>query len=135
MVVRPNTDVAALVLRLSLGLVLLAHSLYLKAVIYTLDGTADFFASIGLPAWLAYTVFLVEVAAGLALILGWYSRLCALAVVPVLLGATWAHAGNGWLFTNSGGGWEYPLFLTAMAVVQASLGGGRYVWRRQLEGS
>jgi putative oxidoreductase len=46
--------------------------------------------------------------------------------VPVLIGATWAHAGNGWLFTNKGGGWEYPLFLAFAAVAQALLGGGAF---------
>jgi putative oxidoreductase len=49
--------------------------------------------------------------------------------VPVLLGATWAHAGNGWLFTATGGGWEYPLFLSLTAVVQALLGDGAYALR------
>lgn len=121
-----TTDTAALVLRLALGTVLIAHSLYLKLVVFTLAGTAEFFASIGLPAYLAYGVFLVEATAGIALIAGWHSRFWAMAIIPVLLGATWAHVGNGWLFTNSGGGWEYPLFLTAMAVVQLLLGGGRF---------
>lgn len=128
---RLNPDLAALTLRLSLGLVLLAHSLYLKAVVYTLSGTAEFFVSIGLPGSLANGVFLLEVMAGVALIAGWYSRLWALAVIPVLLGATWAHAGNGWLFTNAGGGWEYPLFLSAMAAVQLCLGDGRYAIGRR----
>jgi putative oxidoreductase len=44
----------------------------------------------------------------------------------VLLGATWAHAGNGWLFTAQNGGWEYPAFLTVAALVQALLGDGAW---------
>jgi putative oxidoreductase len=44
----------------------------------------------------------------------------------VLLGATWSHAGNGWLFSAPKGGWEYPLFLTVATVVQALLGDGAY---------
>lgn len=131
MFTRLNADLGALILRLSLGLVLLAHSLYLKAVIYGLAGTADFFVSLGLPAVLAYLVFALEAVAGVALIAGWHSRWFALAVIPVLLGATWAHAANGWLFTNAGGGWEYPLFLVAMAAVLFCLGGGRYALGRQ----
>ncbi|MEL7978585.1 DoxX family protein [Vreelandella titanicae] len=123
---RLTPRLAALILRLSLGLVLLAHSLYLKMVVFTLPGTAEFFDSVGLPGLLAYGVFLIEVLAGTGLIAGWHSRVWALAVIPVLLGATWVHAGNGWLFTNTGGGWEYPLFLTAMAVVQLCLGDGQY---------
>lgn len=119
-------DTAALILRLTLGLVLLAHSLYLKLLVYGLPATARYFESIGLPAALAYSVFLVEVVAGIALILGIRTRLFAALAIPVLLGATWAHAGNGWLFTNNGGGWEYPLFLSLAALVQLALGGGRY---------
>jgi len=39
----------------------------------------------------------------------------------VLLGATWAHAGNGWLFTAANGGWEYPAFLTLAGVVVGNI--------------
>jgi putative oxidoreductase len=41
--------------------------------------------------------------------------------VPVLLGATWAHAGNGWVFSNAGGGFEYPLFLVVISIAVALL--------------
>jgi putative oxidoreductase len=116
----------ALISRIGLGIVLLAHSVYLKAVVYTLPGTAGFFTSIGLPGTLAYLVFAVEAVAGVALIVGYKVRLASLAVVPVLLGASWAHLANGWLFTNPGGGWEYPLFLAVVAVAQIFLGAGCY---------
>ena len=119
-------DISAFILRLALGTVLLAHSVYLKLMVFTLAGTSQFFASIGLPEILAYIVFFIEVAAGVALILGVYSRIFAALALPVFLGATWAHAANGWLFTNTGGGWEYPLFLAVMALVQLSLGDGKY---------
>ncbi len=117
---------AALVLRTVLGLVMVAHSLYLKLVVFTLPGTAQFFESIGLPGPLAYLVFAVEAVAGLALILGYQTRFAALLLIPVLLGATWAHLGNGWLFTNSGGGWEYPLVLVGLSVAQVTLGSGAF---------
>lgn len=116
----------AFILRITLGVVLLAHSAYLKAVVFTLPGTAQFFESIGLAGWMAYAVFAVETIGGIALILGAYTRLVSLAVIPVLLGATWAHFGAGWLFTNTGGGYEYPLVLTVLAVVQFFLGAGSY---------
>lgn len=114
------------ILRVALGLVLLAHSVYLKAVVYTLPGTADYFASLGLPQVTAYVVFAIEAAGGFALLLGYQVRLVAAAAVPVLLGATWAHLPNGWLFSNSGGGWEYPLILSVMAIAQVFLGAGSY---------
>ena len=51
------------------------------------------------------------------------------ALVPVLIGATWVHAGNGWLFTSPKGGWEYPAFWTVTLVIQALLGEGAFALR------
>lgn len=98
-----NPDTSVLILRVALGAVLLAHSLYLKLIVFTLAGTAQFFASIGLPEELAYIVFAVEVVVGVALLLGFNTRLFSALIIPVLLGATWTHLPNGWLFTNAGG--------------------------------
>ncbi len=117
---------AALLLRLSLGAMFLAHSVYLKLFIFTLPGTAQYFGALGLPAESAYIVFAAETVGGLALILGFQTRTVAVLLIPVLLGATWAHSGNGWVFSAEGGGWEYPLFLTVTAAVQALLGGGAH---------
>ncbi|MGH1485234.1 MAG: DoxX family protein [Cellvibrionaceae bacterium] len=117
---------AASLLRLTLGIVLLAHSLYLKLFIYTLPGTAEAFASLGLPPALAYVVFAIEVISGISLIIGFNTRLFCLLSFPILLGATWAHYNNGWLFTNTGGGWEYPLVLSIMLIIQVLLGNGAY---------
>jgi putative oxidoreductase len=117
---------AALLLRVSLGVMFLAHSLYLKVFVFTVAGTVGFFESLGLPGLFAYLTILAEIGGGIALILGFQTRLVAVALIPILLGATWVHAGNGWLFTAEGGGWEYPLFLTVAAAVQALLGSGAY---------
>jgi putative oxidoreductase len=121
-----SPDVGKLIIRASLGSVLLAHSLYLKLVVFTLPGTAQFFASIGLPEFLAYAVFGIEAVAGIAIILGVKTRVFSALVVPVLLGATWVHSSNGWLFSNEGGGWEFPLFLSIIALAQMALGDGKY---------
>jgi len=121
-----NPALGATISRIGLGLVLLAHSLYLKAFVFTLPGTAAFFESIGLPGFSAYAVFAIEVVAGSALLLGIGTRVAAAAVMPVLLGATWAHVDAGWLFTNGGGGWEYPAFLALVALAQIFLGSGAY---------
>jgi putative oxidoreductase len=112
-------------LRTGLGLVFLAHA-YAKAFIYTLPGTVQFFAAHGFPGWLAYPVFLGELAGGLALIVGFRTRAVALALIPIMLGAVYTHAGNGWMFTNANGGWEYPLLLCALLVAQAFTGAGAY---------
>lgn len=117
---------AALILRVSLGVMFLAHGLYLKIFVFTVGGTVGFFESLGLPAVLAYATIAAESLGGLALILGVFTRWVSLALLPVLLGALWVHSGNGWLFTAEGGGWEYPLFLAVAAVTQALLGDGAH---------
>lgn len=119
---------AALTLRLALGTMLIAHAL-LKWLVFTLPGTVQFFASLGLPAPLAYATFAAELIGGVLLLLGVQSRVVALALVPIMLGATWAHVGNGWLFSAPNGGWEYPAFLTVALFVQALLGDGAYAVR------
>ena len=119
---------AALVLRVSLGVMFIAHAL-LKILVFTLPGTAQFFGSVGLPEWLAYPVTVMELVGGVMLVAGIWTRWIALALVPVLLGATSVHWANGWLFTAQNGGWEYPVFLTLAAVAQALLGDGAYALR------
>lgn len=120
------TGTATLLLRVALGLMFIAHSLLLKLIVFTLPGTAKFFGSIGLPGWLAYAVFLAEAVGGIMLVLGIKARWVALALTPILAGATWAHGGNGWMFGYPNGGWEYPLYLTLLALVQAMLGDGAH---------
>ena len=117
---------AALVLRLALGVMFVAHSLVLKHFTYTLAGTAQFFESIGLPGALAYVTFWAELIGGLALIAGVASRWIALGLIPILAGATWVHLGNGWVFSNANGGWEYPVFLIVVSIGVALLGDGPY---------
>jgi putative oxidoreductase len=86
-----NTDTGALILRVALGSVLISHSLYLKMVVFTLAGTAQYFSSIGLPEVLAYIVFFVEVVSGVSLVLGFNTRFFSALIIPVLLGATWSY--------------------------------------------
>jgi putative oxidoreductase len=113
-------------LRVALGVMFLAHSIIYMLLTLTLPGTAEFFVSIGLPAWLAYATFLAEALGGILLILGIQTRWVALALSPILIGATWAHADNGWLFASENGGWEYPLYLFVLCIAQAMLGDGAY---------
>ena len=120
-----NPAIAALVLRVALGTMFIAHAL-LKYFVFTPAGTVQFFESLGLPGFLAYATIVAELAGGAMLILGVRTRVVAFALVPVLLGATWAHFGNGWMFAAPKGGWEYPAFLTLAAVVVGLLGEGRY---------
>ena len=116
---------AATLLRVSLGVILIAHAL-LKVLVFTLPGAAGFFASQGFPAWTVYPVVAVELLAGAALIAGFKSRYAAVAALPVLLGALAVHAHNGWTFTAANGGWEYPALLVVLAVAVALLGDGAF---------
>ncbi len=125
MIQQHTAPYAAFVLRLALGVMFLAHAL-LKVVVFTVPGTVQFFQSLGLPGVLAYVTIAVELGAGVLLIAGLGTRWVALATIPVLLGAAWAHLPNGWVFSAQGGGWEYPVFLAFAAFVQFLLGDGAY---------
>lgn len=116
---------AALILRVALGIMFIAHGL-LKVFVFTLPGTAAFFSSVGFPGWTAYPVVAAEVGFGVLLVLGVQVRAVAALSIPVLAGAAWVHLGNGWLFTSPKGGWEYPVFLIVIAAVVALLGEGAY---------
>jgi putative oxidoreductase len=124
-----RSAVAALVLRLALGTMFVAHGL-LKVFVFTVPGTVKFFQSLGYPAELAYVTIAAEVVGGALLIAGVYTRYVALALVPIMLGALSVHAGNGWLFSAPNGGWEYPAFWTVTLIVQALLGDGAYALKR-----
>lgn len=115
--------IGATLTRISLGTILLSHGL-LKVFVFTIPGTVGFFESLGLPGVFAYLTIFGEVAGGAALITGVYSRLTALLALPILIGASWAHIGNGWVFSNQGGGWEFPVLLVALAIIVAVQGGG-----------
>lgn len=110
-------------LRVSLGVMWIAHAL-LKYFVFTLAGTAGFFQSVGFPGWTAYPVFAAELLGGSAILLGIYARQVSALLVPVMLGAASVHFANGWVFSAPNGGWEYPIFLTAMSVVLALSGDG-----------
>lgn len=115
---------AALILRVALGVLFIAHAL-LKIMVFTPAGTAQFFQSIGLPGALAYLVITAKLLGGIALIIGWQVRLVSLALIPVMLGTIiFSHGANGFFFSNEGGGWEYPAFWTIALAVQALLGAG-----------
>lgn len=117
---------AALLLRVSLGVMFLAHA-WLKLVVFTPAGTVGFFESVGLPGPLAYLTIAAELGAGVALILGLYTRVVSVATIPILLGAiVFVHGANGWLYSNPNGGWEFPAFWAVALVVQALLGDGAY---------
>ena len=114
------------IIRIHLGVILLAHG-WLKVSIFTVNGTVDYFASIGLPAIIAYLVIFGELVGGSALILGIQTRLTSLFAVPIVFGAAVINSGNGWLHSASGGGWEYAASLTIIAIAIVMMGSGHFL--------
>ena len=122
-----KTPYGALLLRVSIGVLFLMHGVYLKAFVFGMEGTSQFFASMGLPAWFAWAVMLYETLGGLALIFGIYVRwVAAFLGVHMLVVTIIAHGRNGWLFTNDGGGYEYPLFWAIACFALALIGSGAH---------
>ena len=120
-----SINFSALLTRLSLGSILLAHGA-LKIFVFTIPGTVGYFESLGIPAIIAYLTIFGEVIGGAALLMGIYPRLVALLSLPILLGATWTHLPNGWVFSNQGGGWEFPMLLTVLAIVVSVQGSSSF---------
>ena len=112
------------VLRVSLGAMWLTHGLVLKLLTFGIAGLAGWLASQGLPSALAWPLVLAEITGGVLILLGVFGRWVSLALLPILIGAIGIHAGNGWVFTNANGGWEYPVFLLAASIAHVLLGDG-----------
>jgi putative oxidoreductase len=122
------TKYATFILRVSLGIMFIAHGL-LKVLVFTLPGTAQFFEGVGFPGWLTYPVAFFEIGGGALLIAGIATRIVSVLFIPIVLGALWVHAGNGWVFTSANGGWEYVAFLIVATTVQGLLGNGAFALR------
>jgi len=121
-----NSDLAALILRVTNGVLFLLHA-GLKLFVFTPAGTAGFFESLGLPGFLAYLVIAAELLGGIALIIGYKTRIVSLGLILVLLGAIFTvHLSAGFFFSNANGGWEYPAFWAVTLLVLSLLGDGAY---------
>lgn len=115
---------AAFVLRLSLGTLFLAHG-SLKLLVFKPSGTAAYFRSLGLPGFIGYLTMAAELGGGTLLILGIATSIMSLALIPLIVGTIcMVHGSKGWMFSNEGGGWEFPAFWAASLLVQALLGSG-----------
>ena len=121
-----RADIAAFILRVSAGAVFLVHGLT-KLFVFSPAGTAGYFRSIGLPGALGYLTMALEILGGIALILGLATRYVSVVLAFVLLGAAWfGHAGNGFTFSNPGGGWEYPVLWAITMFALSLLGDGAW---------
>jgi putative oxidoreductase len=124
MIKESTAPYAALLLRVSLGILFLAH-VSLKIFVFTVPGFVGYFGSLGLPAVVAYAVIALELVGGICLILGIYASIVALPLMLEMLGTiALVHGANGWLFANKGGGWEYPAFWAVGLMALYLLGDG-----------
>lgn len=120
-----QTDFASLILRIALGIMLLAHGLT-KLLVFTPTGTAQFFESLGFPGVIGYLTIVFEIGGGALLLLGILTRIISLLAVIQMIVITFIHSANGWSFSNTGGGWEYPAFMGLTAASLTLLGSGRF---------
>jgi putative oxidoreductase len=121
-----NVDIGKLILRVALGGMILMHG------IAKLTGGIDFISQVvtsaGLPAFVAYGVYVGEVVAPLLVIIGLYSRVGAAVIAVNMLFAMGLVHGAEFFTLNQTGGWALELqgmfLLTAVAI--ALIGPGRY---------
>ena len=124
------SDLGALILRVGLGIVFIAHG-HLKVFVFTLPHTVEVFIGHGVPGWTAYPVAFIELVGGTMLILGLGTRLVSPLLFCVAFGAGWVHIDNGWNYTSPpNGGWEYGMFLAVASAAVTLLGPGSFTLSR-----
>ena len=120
-------DAGKLVLRLTIGILILFHGV--AKLMNGIGGIEGMLAARGLPAFLAWGVYVGEVLAPVLLIIGVYTRPAALlAAVNMVVAIVLAHSGQVFSLAPQGGGWAIELqalFLFG-AIAVALLGAGRY---------
>jgi putative oxidoreductase len=122
-----SEDVGKLVLRLMLGILIVLHGI--AKLQHGIDFIVGTVTQAGLPAFVAYGVYVGEVLAPLLVIVGFYSRIgAALIALNMLFAIALVHAGEVFMMNPQSGGWQIEtqaLFLfTAIAVALA--GPGRF---------
>jgi putative oxidoreductase len=130
---RTQDSLPLLLVRLALGIVMLPHGLQKTLGLFGgpgFSGTMGMFASLGMPALLAFLVILSESLGSLGLIVGFLTRVAAFGCAAVMLGAiSMVHWQNGffmnWLGKQPGEGFEYHILALGMAAALVIGGGGK----------
>lgn len=100
-------DLGKFILRLTLGVLTLFHGF--AKIMHGVDPIAGMLQGVGLPAVLAYGVYLGEVLGPVLLILGLYARIgAALIFINMLFAIFLAHMGDIFALTQHGG-WALEL--------------------------
>jgi len=127
-------DVGPFIARFVLGVVMLPHGLQKLLGMFGgagFSGTVDFFVSSGVPAFIAVLIIIGESLGSLGLIFGFLSRLGALGIAVIMLGAIFmVHLQNGffmnWFGNKAGEGFEFHLLAVGLALIVLIKGGGKW---------
>lgn len=121
-----NDDLGKFILRLSIGGLLLFHGIF--KIFNGISGVEGLITSKGLPAFLAYGVYIGEVVAPIMLILGIKVRIAALIIIFNMLMAIYSVYGFNIFGLDATGGWiiEHQLLFLLPCVALFFLGGGSY---------
>lgn len=131
---RTNDNVAPLLARLTLGLVMFPHGAQKMLGWYGgygFSGTMGFFTgTMHIPALFAFLAILAEFAGAIALIVGGLSRMAAFGIAAVMTVAiVTSHAANGffmnWFGNQKGEGFEYHLLVLGLALIVMVCGSGK----------
>jgi putative oxidoreductase len=135
-----SNDVSFTILRLVLGVVFFAHGAQKMLGWfggYGFQGTMGFFTHMGMPAPIAFLIICTEFFGGLGLIFGLLTRIAALGIGCLMIGAIFmVHLQNGffmnWMGTQKGEGFEYHLLVIAIAATLLLRGAGAFSLDRTL---
>jgi putative oxidoreductase len=133
-------DVSLTTLRLVLGLVFFAHGAQKMLGWfggYGFHGTMGAFTHMGMPAALAFLVIITEFFGALGLLAGFLTRIAALGISGLMIGAIFmVHFQNGffmnWFGNQKGEGYEYHLLAIAIAAALLLRGAGAFSVDRAL---
>ncbi len=101
------SDIGKLVLRLTLGVLLLLHGI--AKIRHGVGGIEGMVQNMGLPGALAYGVYVGEVLAPVLVLVGWYARIGALLIIINMLFAILLAHADELLALNRHGGWALEL--------------------------
>ena len=124
-ILAPNLDAALLVLRIALGVTMIAHG-YQKVFTFGFAGVTSGFVQMGVPmaTVTAPLIALLELFGGVAVLIGLLTRLAALGFVFDMLGAAaFVHFKNGFFLPT---GFEFVFVLLLIAVTLMLAGAGRF---------
>jgi len=120
-----NPDIAKLLLRVSLGILILFHGIH--KLIYGISAVKSMVVSTGLPEFFSYGVYGGELIAPIFIILGLYARVAAALLAVNMFVAIYLAYGFSWSLSKYGGlSWETPLLFFIMSLLVVLLGSGKY---------